>query len=92
MTLTATDAKNRFGQVLEQAQRQPVTIEKAGRRHSVVMSAAHYDSLLAAIQNPITVEHGEASRRFYEQYKDWVDLQNGLVEANGIPGEEYRTW
>ena len=59
---------------------------------SGVISAAHYDSLLAAAQRPVTVEHGEASRRFYEQYKDWVDLQNGLVEANGIPGEEYRTW
>jgi prevent-host-death family protein len=92
MNLTATDAKNRFGRVLEQAQRQPVIIEKAGRRHSVVMSAAHYDSLLAAVQGPAAVEHGEAGRRFYEQYKDWVDLHNSLVEAHGIPGEEYRTW
>jgi len=92
MSLTATEAKNRFGQVLELAQRQPVHIDKAGRRHSVVMSAAHYDSLLAAAQSPVAVEHGEAGRRFYELYKDWVDLQNGLVDASGIPGEEYRTW
>ena len=34
MPITATDAKNRFGQVLEQAQKRPVIIEKD--RKSVV--------------------------------------------------------
>jgi prevent-host-death family protein len=97
MSLTATDAKNRFGQVLEQAQRQPVFIVKAGRRHSVVMSAEHYDRMVASAQAAATepaaeVKHSLAADRFYAQYKDWVDLQNSLVEAHGIPGEEYRTW
>ena len=92
MNLTATDAKNRFGQVLEQAQRQPVFIEKAGRRHSVVISAAHYDSLLSAGQAAAPVEHSEEGRRFYEQYKDWVDMQNDHFEKYGVFGEEYRLW
>ena len=48
MDITATDAKNRFGQVLEQAQKRPVFIEKSGRRHSVVMSVELYDTLLGA--------------------------------------------
>jgi prevent-host-death family protein len=51
MTLTATEAKNRLGQVLEQAQRGPVVIESSGRRHSVVLSAAAYDALVAAAQS-----------------------------------------
>jgi prevent-host-death family protein len=98
MTLTATDAKNRFGRVLEQAQRQPVIIEKAGRRHSVVMSAEHYDRLVAVAQagaaseSVVEARHSPEAERFYAQYKDWVDMQNALVERHGIPGEEYRTW
>ncbi len=92
MKLTATEAKNRFGQVLEQAQKRPVFIEKAGRRHSVVMSAEHYDSLMAARQPATEAEATEVGRQFYEKYKDWVDMQNDLVEKHGIPGEEYRAW
>jgi len=92
MTLTATDAKNRFGQVLEQAQKRPVFIEKAGRRHSVVMSVELYDRLVAAKAPAEPVETNEAGRQFYEKYKDWVDMQNELVEQYGVFGEEFRTW
>jgi prevent-host-death family protein len=92
MIISSTDAKNRFGQVLDEAQKRPVTIEKSGRRHSVVISVELYEKLVAAQQPPSPPERGDESRRFYEQYKDWVDLQNELVERHGIPGEEYRTW
>jgi hypothetical protein len=34
MQVTATEAKNRFGQMLDAAQAGPVIIEKSGRRHS----------------------------------------------------------
>ncbi len=97
MPLTATEAKNRFGQVLEQAQREPVFIEKAGRRHSVVMSVAQYDTMLAAAR----AGHGVAAageprspeaERFYEQHKEWVDEQNAHFEKYGIWNEEFRTW
>jgi len=92
MNVTATEAKNRFGQVLEQAQKRPVFIEKAGRRHSVVISAELYDKLVGAARPQDAVEVSDESRRFYEQYKDWVDMQNELVEKHGIFGEEYRVW
>jgi prevent-host-death family protein len=42
-SLTALDAKNRFGQLIEMAQRSPVTITKNGRPSVVVMSAADYE-------------------------------------------------
>ena len=89
MKVTATEAKNRLGQVLEQAQHKPVFIEKAGRRHSVVLSVEQYDALLkrqAGRSKP------NAGVLFYEKYKDWVDEQNRLVETYGIFGEEYRPW
>ncbi|MDX2476573.1 MAG: type II toxin-antitoxin system prevent-host-death family antitoxin, partial [Gammaproteobacteria bacterium] len=37
-TVAAKDAKNRFGQLLDDAQRQPVTVEKNGRPFVVVQS------------------------------------------------------
>lgn len=46
--VTALDAKNKFGQVLEAAQRHPVRITKHGRPSAVLMSAAEYDRLRGA--------------------------------------------
>ena len=37
-TVAAKDAKNRFGQLIDYAQRQPVTVEKNGRPFVVVQS------------------------------------------------------
>ena len=90
MDVTATEAKNRLGQMLEHCQREPVIIEKSGRRHSVLISAAQYDALLAA-QVPARKAR-DPGREFYEKYKDWVDEQNRLVEQFGIPGDEFRPW
>ena len=89
MNISATDAKNRLGQVLERAQRKPVIIEKAGRRHSVVMSIEHYEALLKAghAEPPITT-----AEQFYERYKDWVDEQNARFEKSGSWSEEFRRW
>lgn len=42
-TLTALEAKNRFGQLLDAAQRQPVVVTKKGRRSVVVMSIEDYE-------------------------------------------------
>jgi prevent-host-death family protein len=98
MPLTATEAKNRFGQVLEQAQRQPVFIEKAGRRHSVVMSAEQYDAMVAAARRdssagPAPCEPRSAeAQHFYEQHKQWVDEQNERFERIGVWNEEFRSW
>lgn len=41
-TITAIDAKNKFGQLIEAAQRQPVTVTKQGRASVVVMSIEDY--------------------------------------------------
>ncbi len=38
-TVTALEAKNRFGEVMEAAQRQPVTVTRNGRPSVVVVSA-----------------------------------------------------
>jgi prevent-host-death family protein len=92
MNISSTDAKNRFGQVLEQAQKRPVIIEKSGRRHSVVLSAELYDQLLAAQQPQGQPHVSDAGRQFYRQYKSWVDEQNADFEAHGIWNDDLRSW
>ena len=88
MNVTATEAKNRLGQVLEQAQSKPVFIEKAGRRHSVVMSVGHYDALVKASQPESTTN----AKQFYKRHKEWVDEQNRHFEEHGLWNDDLRTW
>jgi len=93
MEVTATEAKNRLGQMLEHCQREPVTIEKSGRRHSVLISAEKYDALVAAGRRAADEPPPpRTSEEFYARYKDWVDEQNRHSEQYGIWNEEFRTW
>jgi prevent-host-death family protein len=45
---TAQEFQRKFGQYQDQAQREPVEITRHGRRQLVLMSADHYDWLMAA--------------------------------------------
>jgi prevent-host-death family protein len=45
--IAALEAKNRFGELLDTAQREPVTIEKHGRAVAVLMSAEDYREIEA---------------------------------------------
>ncbi len=44
-TITAKEAKNRFGQLLDAAQRTPVSVTKNGRAVTVMLSTELYDQL-----------------------------------------------
>lgn len=46
-TVAATEAKNRLGAILDQAQREPIVIRRQDRDIAVVMSMADYDRLRA---------------------------------------------
>lgn len=50
--ITATDAKNKFGQLLEMAQAEPVRIQKNGRDVAVVMSPEQYNILVSREAEP----------------------------------------
>ena len=89
MDVTATEAKNRLGQVLQRSQREPVFIEKGGRRHSVVISSERYEQLLLAEAGGSMAER---RRRFKEQHKDWIDEQNRHFDEHGLWNEELRIW
>lgn len=42
ITLTSTDAQNRFGEVIDTAQREPVTVTRRGRPLVFIISAEEY--------------------------------------------------
>lgn len=44
--MSATDAKNRFGQLLEMARAEPVHVQKNGRDVGIMVSPEEYERLL----------------------------------------------
>jgi prevent-host-death family protein len=89
MHVNATDAKNRFGYYLAQAEREPVHVLKNDRVAGVIVSAARYAQLEALEQ-----EKSMARRRkeFNDKYKDWIAAQNAHVEANGLWCDGILAW
>ena len=47
MIATATEVKNWFGEFMDRAQHEPITVEKTGRRYAVLISYEEYQRLLA---------------------------------------------
>lgn len=55
-TMAAREAKNKFGELLDTAQREPVTIEKHGRAVAVLLSAQDYEDLEAVKRERLRAE------------------------------------
>jgi hypothetical protein len=71
--MTATDAKNRFGQLLEMAQSEPVHVQKDGRDVGIMISPGEYERLRAqqtsAGANPLIVKlHADSVKRWGKVY------------------------
>ena len=89
MRVTATEAKNRFGNLCAQAKRGPVFVEKAGQIDTVILSAQQYQAWLSHHDKA-----GRAARKkaFEAEYGDWIAAQNARFETHGIPGADLRPW
>ena len=94
MEVTATEAKNRLGQMLEHCQREPVVIEKSGppAQRADLGRALRRAAGGRAAQRCRTLRRPRTADEFYARYKDWVDEQNRHFEKYGIWNEEFRTW
>lgn len=46
--ISATDAKNRFGELLEMARKEPVEVQKNGRTVGVMISVDQYEKFVEA--------------------------------------------
>ena len=51
-SISATNAKNRFGELLEMSRREPVHVQKNGRDVAVVVSPEQYAQLIADKSSP----------------------------------------
>ena len=58
-TLSAREAKNRFGYLIDMARQAPISIEKHGRPVVVVMSIEAYERMVAACQTKKNKEDRE---------------------------------
>lgn len=47
-TASSTEVQTRFGEYVDRAQQEPVSIKKNGRKYAVLLSQAEYDRLQAA--------------------------------------------
>lgn len=89
MQVTATEAKNRFGQICALAKTAPVIVEKDGRPDSVIVSYADYQALAASARQKTMAQR---RREFNETYKDWIAEQNRDFEQNGLWCEGLVPW
>lgn len=63
-TMTSVEAQNRFGELLDTAQREPVTITRRGRPVVYVVSQQEYEAFtqnLAINKNQIDIEKAKAA-------------------------------
>lgn len=69
--MQATEAKNRFGELLELSATEPVLIQKNGRELAVVVSKAEYERLAAGLAKRELVKryHEESIKAFEPLYK-----------------------
>lgn len=70
--MQASEAKNRFGELLEASAKEPVIIRKNGRDVAVMISKAEYDRNMARISKRDLVQryHEESIEAFSELYEE----------------------
>jgi prevent-host-death family protein len=77
-SISATDAKNRFGEVLEMARKEPVHIQKNGRDAGVLISPEEFQRYQAALQhsgvNPLI------ARLYEESHARWGKVYEALAK------------
>ena len=70
--VTATEAKNKFGELLETVTKQPVFIQKNGREVAVLMSKADYDARNSKVNKKALIQqmHEESIHRYRDVYTE----------------------
>lgn len=87
--VSATEAKNRFGQLCQQAKREPVVIQKAGRPDTVLLS---YEDYLRLSAPAAAATLAERRRAFNAEYQAWLAALNAQHDAAGLWNDELRVW
>jgi prevent-host-death family protein len=89
--MSANDAKARFGQLLDMARREPVTIEKHGRPVAVVLSNEEYDEIeamkLERLRAEVQIGIDDIERGDFIEVDD--DGLRGLIEEIKAEGRKH---
>ncbi len=72
-TIAATEAKNRFGQLIDMAQAEPVRVQRQGRDVAVVMSPEEFRRLSEAaggrVSPAVRELHARSAKRWAKVYE-----------------------
>ena len=79
--LAASLAKNKFGELLDLARREPVQIEKKGRKVAVVMSVEEYDRLTSLEDEYWAFRAKQAKAEGFMGTENSEDLLNELLDV-----------
>ena len=61
--IAAKEAKNNFGELMDNAQREPITIERHGRPVAVIMSSKEYEQIkLERLRVKLAIGEAQADR------------------------------
>ena len=82
ITIPATDAKNRFGELLEAVHREPVEISKKGRVVAVMLSARDYQEM----RKPEI----HAPCKEFNGIRSWVKKHNNIKTGKPLDEGDYR--
>ena len=82
MNATATEVKNRFGEFMDKAQKEPVTVEKTGRRYAVLIGYDEYERL-RALEDAIWGERAREAEK--SGFISLEEAQNLVEQIRTLP-------
>ena len=81
VTITSKEAKNKFGLLMDTAQREPVTVTKHSRPNVVIISAERYEELEALEDKAWTAKAQEAEKNGYMTPEESTAFIEGILNA-----------
>lgn len=81
-SITALEAKNRFGRLLDSAQRHPVSITKNGRPSAVVISVADFERMRGDAWERLVATAEETSAEAASKGLTDADLERLLADES----------
>ncbi len=77
---TATEVKNRFGEFIEKARHEPVTVEKTGRKYVVIISHEEFERLQALEDHQWALAAAEAEKSGFLGPEESIKLLTQAME------------
>ena len=85
ITITSKDAQNKFGQLIDAAQREPVVITRRDRRVAVVVSSERYEELEALEDALWTARAREAAKSGFASPEESMEFIQRMLSADTEP-------